>query len=284
LFHFILKETFNLKITEDDIRSEDIYWDMIFNTKRNLTEAQRETCKFTHCIQTDGVSACVHYRRPLLHGPQYDEYTPSFEQDPTDRIIGQDPGRSILFSGAECIGPNKWKKHVLSKKCYYEESGINKLNRDSERWNKSLKVILDALSLTNTRSSRENFIEYIGIIKTNFDVMWNEYSKKRWARNRLRVYSGKQSVFDKFFNKLKDNSGRRVVIAYGDAGFKSSSKNERSAPTTRLLRETKKHFDVVMINEYNTTRICHGSGIKLADVVGVTVRGIKRKVRGFFDR
>jgi hypothetical protein len=275
--------------------NSSFYWSSVINTNKYLTRLQRSICNFTNTIQTDGVSICIHYRRPIIKDTVYEEKVKeindssktkkdkaielkqlkldknwNFEKFENDRIIGQDPGRVNLFSGSEKLENGSWKKYSLTKSHFYEKSGIKDLNRKSKRWNLKLKSELEQLSKFSTRSTLESFISYTQVILNNYSKLWLEYSNKKWARSRLHVYSGKKKVYDTFFNSLKDNSGRRVIIAYGDAGFASSSKYELTAPTTRVLTETKKHFKVVMIDEFRTTQIHSESGIRLSPVVEIT--------------
>jgi len=268
VFYYILKDDLQL-IDGKKVKLEDItefHWSKIFNTDKFLTNKEKEIFQFTGTVQTDGVSICIHYRRPKIESGSKDPYV--YEYNETDRLIGQDPGRVNLFYGVEKMEDGSWKRYILPKKQYYEEAKINYCNKKSTKWNQGfLKQELEKLSKFSTKSTVENFIGYITVIKQNYDKFWNEYLKKRWARQRLKLYSNKKSVYDKFYNSMKDNSGRRVVIAYGDAGFASSKKHEISAPTTRVCTEAKKHFKVVMVDEYLTTQIHHETGKRLGKVI-----------------
>jgi len=279
VFYSLLNKMSDDKISLSDFEEDkDIYWNSIFDTSKFLTKNQKQICNFSYCVQTDGVSLCIHYRRPKKDIiDKKDSYIPN--KNSTDRIIGQDPGRCIIFSGSEQLENGTWKKYILTKRKFYQESGINDCNKDSRRWNKNVKSINDSLSLTNTRSTIGNFIKYTKIIKSNWKSLWKEYSDKKWAKNRLKLYSGKKRVYDKFFNSLKDKSGRKIIIAYGDAGFKSSSKHELSAPTTKVLSTAKKHFKVVMIDEFKTTQVHYETGIRLSKIINIT-DDVKKSVRG----
>ena len=139
--------------------------------------------------------------------------------------------------------------------------------------------IFNELSKCNTRSTLQEFLNYVKIINNNYGVLWDEYTRKKWSRQRLKTYSGKKSVFDNFFNSLKDNSGRRVVIAYGDAGFASSSKYETAAPTTRVLTEAKKHFRVIMVDEFRTTQVHSETGKRLSQVIESSIIDGERNLK-----
>ena len=269
VLHGILNEAKILNCNiESFVNDKDAIWRNIFNINKFLTNRQRQIYDFTNTIESDGTSICIHYRRPKIDNDNNkDSYEYIYKEG--DRIIGQDPGRVNLFTGVERLNNGTWKKYILTKKCYYEKSGINNCNKKTAKWNLHIKNVLVELSNCNTRSTTNQFINYINVVNQNYDLLWNFYLNDKWSKQRLKLYSKKQSVYDKFFNTIKDKTGRRVVIAYGDAGFASSNKNEISAPTSKLLKETKKHFKVVMVDEYNTTKMHFESGVQLSKITKI---------------
>jgi hypothetical protein len=269
VFHSILKELeiINIGLKEfNDIKK--LQWSSIFNTDKFLTRAQIErNFNFTYTIQTDGLSICIHYRRPKFQSSEVitDPYLP--DRISSDRVIAQDPGRVNIFYGMEKLENGMIKKYTLTRAHYYEEAGIKYATKCSNKWNLHIKNKLEQLSKFSTRSSSRDFIGYMKVITDNYNTFWNEYLSRRWARQRLTTYSGKKSVFDKFFGSFKDETNRRIVIAYGDAGFKSTSKYELSAPKNRVLTEAKKWYKVVMVDEFRTTQIYSETGERLSKVI-----------------
>jgi hypothetical protein len=172
------------------------------------------------------------------------------------RVIGNDPGRVNLFYGAEKLQDNTYKYYKLSKKQLYHESGIFKANKKSEKWNKKIQKIIELLSFTDKKDiSKKEFLKYTNCILENYDTLWSHFLQKKWSRQRLRLYSGKQKCYSKFFNSLKDSSEKKLVVAYGDAGFASTCKNEVAAPTTKIKTECMKRFKTVLIDEFRTSKI-----------------------------
>ena len=251
--------------TFDSLR--DHQWESIFKIKNYLTRKQRINFKFSGTIETDGIAVNFHFRRPKL--PFKEKI-----KDSSERIIGVDPGRTTLFCGVEKINDTQWKKYTLSRVQFYADSGIKRATKNSNKWNLSIKPELDELSQTNTRSHKlSEFLNYTTVILRHYDVLWEEYLKKRHTRQRLKTYSGKKRTYDDFFKTLDDNSGRKLTIAYGDAGFASTSKYELSAPKTRLLSECKKWGNIEMIDEFRTSQISYDTGLKLAKVIEKTEKG-----------
>lgn len=173
------------------------------------------------------------------------------------RVIGNDPGRVNLFYGAEKLEENSYKYYKLSRKQFYHESGVFKARISSEKWNSKIQEKLNLLSFTDKKSvSKSEFLKYTSTVIGNYDTFWGHFSQKKWARQRFRLYSGKQKCYANFFNNLKDvSSDKELVIAYGDAGFSSTCKNEVSAPTTKIKSECMKRFKTVSIDEFRTTKI-----------------------------
>ena len=249
-------------------------WDCFINTQRWLTVNQRSYAKFTSTIQTDGVAVCIHYRRPKIS--QSTEYI--HEKRANDRVIGVDPGRVTMFTGVEEDENGIWKTYKLSRAMYYYESGIIKANKTSEVWNKQLKYEIGLLSHYSAKGANvRRFCAYLKAVRRTYDAQWNEYLKRRWGRQKFFLYNGKKRTFDKFMNSLDDKSGRRVVLAYGDAGFSSEGKGELSVPTTTMLKVCKRRYTTVLVDEYLTTQIHHESREKMATVMqnGKTVRGLR---------
>jgi hypothetical protein len=52
------------------------------------------------------------------------------------------------------------------------------------------------------------------------------------------------------------------------------------SPTTRVLKETRKHFKVVMIDEFRTTQVHYETNLRLSKVIESDKNGNKNQVRG----
>lgn len=270
------------------------HWDSTFRVKQLLTSRQRGYARFTGTIQTDGVSLCVHYERPSLRPAEevaakaksrpkksapttVDTVHASIPRRPGDRVIGVDPGRSTLFMGVERT-EDGFVTHKLSRPRYYQEAGIVEARRKTEGWSAGIRPALDALSLcTHKGASLSGFARYVDTVQAHSDALWGEYLKRRYARQRLTAYSGKQRVLARFLAGLDDGSGRRVLLAYGDGSVGSGGPGEQSVPCTRLLRECKRRFAVQMVDEFRTSQVHAESQTRLARVVrgGRTLRGLK---------
>ena len=301
------------------------YYDY-FNIDRPITLNQvNNGFRFTGTIETDGVAVCFHYRRPLLPHQVLEKeekeriaernkenktrkeegrellpvlkFKPEeIKYDPKVRTIGVDPGRTTLFYGVEQTEEG-FKKYTLTRREFYCKTGMIKAREKNKVWNSVIKGVIDQLSQTCKKSNTVSaFLEYVGIVRENYDVLWDELTKKKRARSRFRVYCGRKRVYDTFFKGILGNDTKRsVVLAYGDAGFASTAKYEMAAPTTNLEKEAKKWFKVAKVDEFRTSKIHYETLKQLAPVSTknkegktVSVRGLhwlgSTKISKFIDR
>jgi hypothetical protein len=78
-----------------------------------------------------------------------------------------------------------------------------------------------------------NFTKYLKTVLEQYDTLWNEYLKPRWAHQRMRLYGGKKRVFAKFFKGLVSKGKKTVVV------WRCKGNNNSRLPTSMiLLRET----------------------------------------------
>lgn len=238
-------------------------WDEVFNTRKYLTKSQQENSfHFTKTIQTDGSSICIHYRRPKIIKEKLTNdkvlQKELLTRKDTDRLLYNDSGRVNMIY---CIEETKngIKKYVLTRKEYYQKAGMTNANRKREYWSNvegGVKDALVALSKCNTRTtSLKEFLVYLKTVKEHYNTLWSEYTQKKWSKLRFSLYSGKQRTFAEFFSKIKGSDKRNTKFICGDGGFASSAKNELSCPTTRVIKEAKKYFKILYIDEFRTSMI-----------------------------
>ncbi len=70
------------------------------------------------------------------------------------------------------------------------------------------------------------------------------------------------------------------VVAYGKAKFNPNSKNELSAPTTHLSKTCAKHFTTMIVDEFNSSKVCASCDARLWAVTKVSDDDQDQEVRG----
>jgi ribosomal protein L35AE/L33A len=242
-----------------------------WNSFLKIERLQGRDNKFTGTIETDGISISTHFTRPKNEADIFKELdikekknkskkkNPIITLKKEDRIIGIDPGRCNIFFGTEEIEDFKFKSYKFTRKQYYSESGIFSARKQTNNWTKNIQSNLNEMSSVSSKGMNlDNHNIYLSAYIKNYDALWNEYIKSKWARQRLRLYGGKKRSFAKFFNKIRNfDTTKRVVIAFGSAKFAPGGKNEISIPTTRAFKECAMRFPTLAVDEFRTTKIFH---------------------------
>lgn len=293
VFYYILKEMNLLSMKNDKSINKDEFIEnsedyfKIFNTDKFLTMKQRNTCKFTYTIKTDGHCICILYMRPKLNLSEKekeisyeknDEHIKSLKNKENIRMLGADTGRVNLMVLSEEVETG-WKVYKLTRRQFYKESGITLFNEKIKKWTVKIQKLLDKLSKFSTRNDLQTFLKYTEVITTHYNEFWSFYTKSTFSKHRFDIYSKKKKVYDSFFNKVKGTSKKEVVIAYGDGKFNSTAKFELSAPTTRLFKETKRHFKIAIIDEYNTSQKDYKTGNQLSKVSRIVSKEYLEKIK-----
>jgi hypothetical protein len=239
----LLKES---KLVKEDLKSDFDLWDSFLDIAK--IKGKKQT--FTGTIDTDGYSVCVHFYSPVY--PQ--KNVPKEEILKGKRVLGVDPGRTNILTIVEAMDDGSFKEYVLTRKHYYQASGINKANEQVKKWVKHFKNEQNALSRASPKSvSLESFMVYIQTLNEVQETMWKEKFKRYWRAQELRLYGGKKRVFANFLNALKID--KNTVFAYGQAKFAPGGKGEKSVPTSRAYKECASRAKTTMVDEYGTSKV-----------------------------
>jgi hypothetical protein len=217
--------------------------------------------------------------------------------------VGIDPGRVNLLTAVEEVrgSPGKHRVLSLSRRSYYQHSGIFAGRRKQEAWAAGLRGPLEALSAASSKGlDAAAHAAYLQAFLQERERLWSEYSKARWARQRLRQYGGKRRTLDAFFGKLQAELGgpegrsAPVTVAYGASSFAPGGRGELSVPVKWVLSECQRRFPTVLTDEFRTTAVCWRDGSVLQKVRSAAtsqeVRGLlwcsstKPGASGFVDR
>jgi len=129
-----------------------------------------------------------------------------------------------------------------------------------ETWNAVMKDHPEALSeVTSGGGDFNAFLKIMKLRVARWDALWEEYTKPRWARQRMKLYCGKRRAFANFFNQLsalKEDESQRLVVAYG-AGRWKIQKRTTPAPSTRTYKECARRFATIPVDEFRTSYTHH---------------------------
>ena len=168
------------------------------------------------------------------------------------------------------------RKLKLTRNWYYRASGIDEASRKGRKWiekNDAASSAFDALREKTSKTSKpEEYREFVDVYNNNFEALWQEKLKKRWANQTHRLYGGKTRVLQRFVNSLGGGPGRgrnnkKVMVAYGGAVFASGKRHERYVPVKRARRMTRQTHSTAIIDEFNTSKMCPTCELPLQEVM-----------------
>lgn len=249
----------------------DAHWRSIFDVDRLAGRSKT----FTRTIETDGTSWCVHFTCPkAARGAVQDPPTIDHGRF---RYVGIDPGREYIYYAAERLEDGAFRTWRLSRRAYYRESGTCDAIRRSNRWNDNVRLELETLADASPNGvDLGRHAAFVAAFVGTFQALWAEYSKTRWAEQRLRLYGGKKRVFARFFERIRcADTSREVVVAYGSARYAPGGKFEVSVPTTRAFKECTSRFRTHSVDEYRTTMVHHEDDSILQRV------GVRRRMANY---
>ena len=253
------------------------HWASLLDFKKHLPGSKLPGSKlprgkFTGTIETDGISVCIHYTRPL-DTPRVGKKTkpvqlerPSKEIRESSRIISIDPGRSNIIYAVEVLKDGTFRKSRFTRRQYYTESGINKANKQVQSWhNKYCRAHIDAMSKVSSKGvSLDTYKAFLKVDHVHGPGISNEHMKKRWAEQRLRLYGGKKRAIACFFNRMLDGRSkhgkrddRPVLVAYGSAKLASGGKGEVCVPVSGVFHACKDRVPTYIVDEWRSTRISY---------------------------
>jgi hypothetical protein len=174
----------DMKLEDFDSSNKQRQWKSILK----FGKLAGKNCVFTGTINTDGICLYTqtHFKRPVKESTKGE-----ITLKDTDRVIGVDPGRVNIFYGVEKLKNNKVKEFVLTRKQYYNDSGIYKARDQTEKWTKDVQPSLNQLSQVSTKGfNLQKHNEYMNVYHKVKESLWTEYTKPRWSRQRFRLYGG----------------------------------------------------------------------------------------------
>ena len=166
---------------------------------------------FTHLVETDGISICVHQTKMTEASASGTTIRSS------DRVIGIDPGKITLMHAAVPLPDGTFKSVEFRRTQYQREAGMYTARRKTETWSDGIRKELTVLSEVSTKGiAIDRMYEYMDAYMDIKEAVWCEYTKPRWARQRLRLYGGKKEKLCQVLQQVRGHAGR-TVIAHGHA-------------------------------------------------------------------
>ena len=138
------------------------------------------------------------------------------------------------------------------------ESGQLKFQKvQQQRKPKEIMDMEHRMCATNSRTTRIRcFQEYLEIRYSVEEELYEFYANNLYRIHRMWSYNRKRKSEAKLVKRIKEKFGTDVVLAYGNWMEQHQMKWLPPSPTSGLRRVLERHFTVVVVPEYNTTKTC----------------------------
>ena len=263
-----------------------IYWNRFFDLyKPTFRKGKQNSFKFHYMILTDGVGCSVVFSSPVKpEEPVPDQYFEDLRDRPnlmSKHLICIDPGQSDLiycrgfdFPGVKTktfrYTQNQRRKELRIKKYRYIrlKLGQHIQARDIDGQTRKLQEFQKRLCLYSAKTCNFNkFAEYCRYKNlTNF-LLRDFYNEPTHRKLKWYSFINRQKSESKMIRNFKNRLGKpeNTVIVYGDWS-KGSSHQPGTEPTISkrikmLLKKEK--YELYLINEYKTSKVCNGCGGEL---------------------
>ena len=120
-----------------------------------------------------------------------------------------------------------------------------------------IQQLENSLSLHNTRTM--SLIKFVDYLKARYiveDALYGYYGHDLYRVHKWWTFGRTQKSEINLVKNIKEKFGDGCVLAYGDWSSPVQIKGTVSSPTVGLRRMLSKHFTVIDVPEYNTTKTC----------------------------
>ena len=282
--------------------------------KRGLFKDKRKSKNdfvFFNQFSTDGVSANILFIRKEYANkkwtdkvPEYDESKAfdvtkleSLNSDSCDKLkdrvlIGIDPGKCDLFTMAAVKDSS-----TENEKGKYQIHSYSNRRRQIETYAFRSKEVLQIekrkhsiteIETTLSRKTRKNsldlgtYTQYVNAKNEVKEQLDSFYQRPLFRKMALRRYVKTMSSEEKMLNEIEERFGARedLLLGLGNWSLNDSAnrvKGCNATPNKRLVKLLKRRFEVVSVDEYNTSKLYNKDPSVVLDNVMMRKKGRKRR-------
>lgn len=99
------------------------------------------------------------------------------------------------------------------------------------------------------------FLNYVTIKNTTNDKLFTKYENPIFRKLKWYAYINTQRSEERLVTNIKKTFGNDIVLMMGDWSISKQFRNFISTPMIGLKRMLKHHFDIINIDEYNTSKV-----------------------------
>ena len=236
------------------------HWEQYFHLSKAM-----KTWDFHNMIKTDGYAVSV-IREKMKKGSTVAQELPTPEHLVGKRIIGVDPGRVSLVTCGWNVDDTETKQAFshYSNGEYQNKIGLADALQKRRKWQEKANLADQLLNLPTAKTPDSVVLElHIQCLLQMFDKVLELNGKRRVRSLRFTQYGRRQRVMhdicERIVKKPTETDDRPVIVAFGDAGFSSSSLGHAPGPVKAVRKALRqKKVELYDVNEYNTSKLCHG--------------------------
>jgi len=250
-----------------ELEQEEDVWNQLFYIDEFMKgKGKKKT--FQGFIKTDGVSVGVVLREPKRIKLEKNKKI----EDPKnyERIIGLDPGRKCIFTGAihsdkakesfeiGYTGKDKTKYEIIKMSSgeFHTKCGYRNRTQMTSYWTSQNSTIKEYNKncLSAKVPTLAQYLEYCKYQLKHLKVLIDFYGTKRFRRLGFDVYIKKQKTYEEIIKRI--TQGKKTLIAYGDASFPNNGKGTETTPTSTLRKKLSHRCKIVDYDEFRTSMNC----------------------------
>ena len=171
-----------------------------------------------------------------------------------------------------------WKKCRLTRKQFYRDSHVKKNLLKLQRLDRN-EIPDEMAALSEQVSKTASVQEFENYIKTKKKIdarLWEHRLKRCSGLMTMDNFIHKRKTMDRFWKRTVGLE-KDTVVAYGDAGFASSGRGERSVPTLAMRKSARRFSNLVVeVDEFRTSKTCCVCGENLRNI---SIPGKSRPLR-----
>jgi hypothetical protein len=197
-----------------------------------------------------------------------------------------DDGIILKYTNKQRIRETKRLVYLKKLEKFKNEKVIEDIELVNNEPKKILKSIIDIESeLTNYKSKScilSTFLDYVQKKNETNNKLFSVYENSLFTKLQWYLYINKQRSEQKLINNIKQKFGINIVLMMGDWSVSKQMRNFISTPMIGLRKMLLSHFDVINIDEYNTSALNHKTEEKTKNLhihVKKKVKGEKKKTK-----
>jgi hypothetical protein len=248
---------------------------------------------FYNQLSTDGFSCCLLFIHKKYKDKEYGDKIPEYIEDNTIRklesltkeecdkflskeykIVSIDPGKLRPISMID--EQNNFYKYSACRRRYenYTKRSRTILENEKKKNNDIIKSETEISKFNSRTLKQEEYKKFITKKTEINEKIKNFYHKILFRKLAFRRFvKTKQSeaillndIKSKYLSALPQNNNKKLAIFIGDYGRATAMKGTISTPNIGFKKLLSKNFDVIEVNEYNTSKLYHKTLTELTNV------------------